>query len=89
MVKLSMRMTLSQLGEIDRLAKTRGLDRSTMIRALLDQGIKETRLRAALDLVRDHKASVWRAARTAGTDYRTMLAAVSYTHLTLPTICSV
>jgi len=84
MVTLSMRITLSQLGEIERLAKTRGLGRSTMIRALLDQGIKETKLRAALDLVRDHKASVWRAARTAGTDYRTMLAALRTANVPFP-----
>jgi predicted HTH domain antitoxin len=55
-----------------------------MIRALLDQGIKVTKLRAALDLVRDHKASVWRAARMAGMDYRTMLAALRTHNVPFP-----
>jgi len=36
-------------------------------------GIREARLRRALDLVRDGKISVWKAAEVAGVTYREML----------------
>jgi predicted HTH domain antitoxin len=55
-----------------------------MVRALLDLGIRETKLEEAIDLVRERKASVWRAARTAGTDYRTMLAALRTANVPFP-----
>ena len=35
---------------------------------------RETILKEILDLVRERKVSLWRAARMAGMDYRTMLA---------------
>jgi predicted HTH domain antitoxin len=55
-----------------------------MVRALLDLGIRETKLEEAIDLVRERKASVWRAARTAGIDYRTMLAALRTANVPFP-----
>jgi hypothetical protein len=83
-VAVSMRIPRSQLREVERMALTRGLNRSTMVRALLDLGIKETKLKEGLDLVRERKASVWRAARTAGIDYRTMLAALRTNNVPFP-----
>src|SRR2546422_4600748 len=75
-VTVSARIPRSQLREVERLALTRGLDKSSVVRALLDVGIRETKLKEALDLVREQKISVWRAARMAGNNYRKMVSAV-------------
>ncbi len=83
-VPVSWRISGSQLKEIEELARTGGLDRSNMIRTLLDLGIKETKLQGALSLVRERKVSVWRAARMAGIDYRAMLAALRTNNVPFP-----
>lgn len=41
-----------------------------MIRRLLELGIREEKLQLALDLVRERRVSVWKAAEMAGIDYR-------------------
>ncbi len=83
-VTVSARIPRSQLREVERLADARGLDRSSVVRTLLDVGIRETKLREALDLVRERKVSVWRAARMAGIDYRDMLAALRTHNVPFP-----
>ncbi len=83
-VTVSARIPRSQLREVERLAHTRGLDKSTVVRSLLDLGIKETKMKEALDLIRERKVSVWRAARMAGIDYRTMLAALRTHNVPFP-----
>lgn len=83
-VTVSARIPRSQLRELERLADARGIDRSSVVRTLLDLGIRETKLREALDLVREKKVSVWRAARMAGIDYRDMLAALRIHNVPFP-----
>ncbi len=83
-VTVSARIPRSQLREVERLADVRGVDRSSVVRTLLDLGIRETKLREALDLVRERKVSVWRAARMAGIDYRDMLAALRIHNVPFP-----
>src|SRR3989442_12252306 len=83
-VTVSARIPRSQLREVERLALTRGLDKSSVVRALLDVGIRETKLKEALDLVREQKISVWRAARMAGNEYKTMLSAHKNHNSTFP-----
>lgn len=83
-VTVSARIPRSQLREVERLADVRGVDRSSVVRTLLDLGIRETKLREALDLVRERKVSVWRAARMAGIDYRDMLAALRTHNVPFP-----
>ncbi len=83
-VTVSARIPRSQLREVERLADARGVDRSSVVRTLLDVGIRETKLREALDLVRERKVSVWRAARMAGIDYRDMLAALRTHNVPFP-----
>ncbi len=41
-------------------------------------------MKEALELVRERKASVWRAARITGTDYRTMPAALRTHNVPFP-----
>jgi len=83
-VTVSARIPRSQLREVERLADARGVDRSSVVRTLLDLGIRETKLREALDLVRERKVSVWRAARMVGIDYRDMLAALKTHNVPFP-----
>jgi predicted HTH domain antitoxin len=81
---VSARIPLSQSREIERMALTRGLRKSAMTQALLDVGIRETKLRESLELVRKRKLSVWKAARMAGIDYRTMLASLRTNNIPFP-----
>ena len=83
-VTVSARIPRSQLREVERLADARGVDKSSVVRTLLDLGIRETKLREALDLVRERKGSVWRAARMVGIDYRDMLAALRTHNVPFP-----
>ena len=83
-VTVSARIPRSQLREVERLARARGVDKSSVVRTLLELGIREEKLREALDLVRERKVSVWRAARRAGIDYREMLAALRTHNVPFP-----
>ena len=83
-VTVSARIPRSQLREVERLADARGVDKSSVVRTLLDLGIRETKLREALDLVRERKVSVWRAARMVGIDYRDMLVTLKTHNVPFP-----
>jgi predicted HTH domain antitoxin len=84
MARISARIPRSQLQEVERLALTRGLGKSAMVRELVDVGMREMRLKESLDLVRERKVSVWTAARIAGIDYRTMLTALRTNNVPFP-----
>src|SRR5712692_555070 len=84
MARISARIPRSQLQEVERLALTRGLGKSAMVRELVDVGMREMRLKESLDLVRERKVSVWTAARMAGIDYRTMLTALRTNNIPFP-----
>jgi len=73
MVTIIVRLPRSLVEEIDRLAEDRGVDRSAVVRELLSVAVREARVRRALDLVREGRVSVWRAAEIAGVTYREML----------------
>lgn len=70
---ISARIYESQLREIEKLARKRGVDKSDTIRKLLDEGLKQERLREALRQIRENKITVWKAAELAGVSYREML----------------
>jgi len=72
-VTVSIRLPLSQLKEIEEIARRRKLGRSAIIRELILEGLKATKLKMALDMLRERKISVWRAAELAGITYREML----------------
>ena len=55
-----------------------------MIRRLLELGIREEKLRLALDLVRERRVTVWKAAEMAGIDYREMLGALRTRNVPFP-----
>lgn len=73
MITISARIDEELVGEIERIMRRRGIDRSAAIRELLRLGIREYRLREVLELVRERRVTVWKAAEMAGVTYREML----------------
>lgn len=81
---ISARIYKSQLKEIERLARERGVDKSDALRKLLDEGLRQERIREALRLVRESKVTVWKAAEIAGVSYRAMLKAMKSENVPFP-----
>ena len=52
-VTVSIRLPLSQLREIEEIARRRKLGRSAIIRELILEGLKATKLKMALDMLRE------------------------------------
>ena len=73
MITISARIDKELAEEIEKIVKEKGIDRSTVIRELLYVGLKEYKLRKALEPVRERKVTVWKAAEIAGLTYREML----------------
>ncbi|RLI78278.1 hypothetical protein DRP04_10340 [Archaeoglobales archaeon] len=73
MITISARIDKEIAEEIERIVKKKGVDRSAVIRELLKIGIQEFKLREALELVRERRITVWKAAEIAGLSYREML----------------
>jgi len=73
MITISARIDKELAEEIEKIVKEKGIVRSTVIRELLYVGLKEYKLRKALELVRERKITVWKAAEIAGLTYREML----------------
>ena len=73
MITISARIDKNLAKEIERIVRERGVDKSTVIRELLYAGLKDYKLRKALELLRERKITVWKAAEIAGLSYREML----------------
>ena len=73
MITISARIDRELAKEIEKITKEKGTDRSAVIRELLYIGLKEYKLKNALELVRERKVTVWKAAEIAGLTYREML----------------
>lgn len=61
------------LEDLERISKKRGVNRSVVIREMLKQGMREFKLKEALQLLRERKITVWRAAEMADATYREIL----------------
>ncbi|NOZ77165.1 MAG: ribbon-helix-helix protein, CopG family [Euryarchaeota archaeon] len=79
---VSARLYNSQVKEIDRLARRRGIDRSDAIRRLIDEGLKKEKVEEALEKLRG--VSVWAAAEMAGISYREMLELMKVENVPFP-----
>ncbi len=84
MKTVSARIDEEILREVDDIVRKRGVDRSEVIRELLKIGLREYRLREALELVRERHATVWRAAELAGVSYREMLEKLRQRNIPFP-----
>jgi predicted HTH domain antitoxin len=67
---ISLRLPQEILEKLDDLAQKEHKDRSTLIRELLDEGIKDKRIDLAVELYRKGEVTSWQAAKLAGVSLR-------------------
>ena len=67
------RLSTELLKEIQKIAVEESIDRSSAIQRLLKIGLREYKIEKALNLYRDRKVTLWRAAELAGTTLREMM----------------
>lgn len=81
---ISSRVEKEILQEIEKISKKRGVDRSVIIREMLKEGIKEFKLKEALELLRERKITIWRAAKMAEVTYREILDSLKQHNISFP-----
>ena len=73
---ISLRLPRDTVKKLDEIADKEGKDRSTLIRELLEHGVKEKDIDHAIELYRSGQATGWKAAQVAGVSlwnfYRTL-----------------
>ncbi len=70
------RLGMELLREIEEIAREESLDRSSAIQKLLKMGLGEYKMERALNLYRDGKVTLWKAAELAGVSLREMMEAI-------------
>lgn len=73
MVTTSVRLPKEMVEEIEKLSKNEGIDKGTLLRELIAESLKEYKVKKALELYREGKVSLWKAAEIAGITYREAL----------------
>jgi len=73
MVTTSVRLPKEMVEEIEKLSKEEGIDRGTLIRKLITESLREYKIKKALELYREGRVSLWKAAEIAGITYREAL----------------
>ena len=66
MMTIPVRIDRELVEEIERIVEERKTEQSKVIRELIHMGLKEYKLKKALDLLRERKVTVWKAAEMAG-----------------------
>jgi predicted HTH domain antitoxin len=67
---ISLRLPQEILERLDDIAKSEHKDRSTLIREILDEGIKEKKLDLTVELYRKGEVTGWQAAKLANVSLR-------------------
>lgn len=67
------RLPRDMLREVERLAEKMKVDRSELIRRLLDSALRERRVEEAVQALREAKVTLWKAAEMAGLSLREMM----------------
>ncbi len=70
---ITARISEEYFEDLERIEKEEHADRAVVIRKLLAKGIKEWKLKNALELLREHKVTLRRAASIASVSYVEML----------------
>ena len=63
---ISIRIPVEDYEELKRISDDSGIGRSTVIRDVLERGIRDKKLDIAIDKYRKHEITLWKAARMAG-----------------------
>jgi len=74
---ISTRVSEEILKELEFIEKVEKSDRATVTRKLLEEGIREWKKKYALELYRERKVSLWKAARIAGISLWDMMKLIS------------
>ncbi len=67
------RLPPKTLEEIEAIARKEQVDRSELIRRLLDAALRQRRIDEAVNAYRDGKVTLWRASESAGLSLRAMM----------------
>jgi predicted HTH domain antitoxin len=67
------RLPRDMLREVERLAEEMKVDRSELIRRLLDSALREKRVKEAVQAYREGRVTLWKAAERAGLSLREMI----------------
>ncbi|MBS7653018.1 UPF0175 family protein [Candidatus Bathyarchaeota archaeon] len=78
------RLPREMLREVERLAEKEKVDRSELIRRLLDFALRQKRVDEALEAYRDGSVTLWRAAEMAGISLREMMELVKMKQIPIP-----
>jgi len=76
------RLKTELLREIQEIAEEESIDRSSAIQRLLQIGLKEYKMEKALNLYRNGKVTLWKAAELAGVSLREMMEAIKAREIT-------
>lgn len=63
---ISLRLPAETFEELEKIAREESKDKSRLMRELLALGIKEKKLEKAIQLYKEGKVTLWKAARVAG-----------------------
>lgn len=83
MRNLTVRVDEATFRDIEEAARLEDVDRSTVTRVFLKIGIRETRKKRALEVYRDGKCTLWRAAQLADVPLREMMELVEENRIPL------
>lgn len=78
------RLPHSMLKEVERLAEREKVDRSELIRRLLDFALEQRRIEEALEAYREGRVTLWRAAEMAGVSLREMMELAGVKRISVP-----
>ncbi|AEA46247.1 UPF0175 family protein [Archaeoglobus veneficus] len=73
MVTTSVRLPKELLDELEKISREEGIDKGAIIRKLLTESLREYRVKKAMEMYREGKVSLWKAAEIAGITYREAL----------------
>jgi len=78
------RLPRSMLKEVERLAEREKVDRSELIRRLLDFALGQKRIEEALEAYREGKVTLWKAAEIAGVSLREIMELAGVKRIPVP-----
>jgi predicted DNA-binding protein len=81
---LSFRIDEKEDNELESLAKRMKTDKSTTLRRVIKLGIKELKLKEALEKVRLHEWTIWKAAKFCGDSYQSFLKKLRKENINFP-----
>ncbi|MCD6515788.1 MAG: ribbon-helix-helix protein, CopG family [Candidatus Asgardarchaeia archaeon] len=83
-IVISVRLPRKMVTKIDALAEKKKVDRSAILRTLLEKGLQQEMIDDILNALRKREMSVWKAAEELGISYREMLRIMKESNVLFP-----